>query len=703
MCGIIGFFGLENATELVVKGLNLISYRGQDGYGLFDGKDVFYSDKIDFVLNNSDFSLGHCLHAVVDKIKQPFIGNGVFVVNCEIYNWVDLCEKYEVNAKNDAELFFLLLEKFGVERTLELVDGDYAGAYFFDSKLFIFRDLVGVKPVWYSLEKGFGFSSERKVFRGLNYSDVFELNPRELLIYDIKDKNVQFINREFAIFNKNISDDYKILKNKLTGHLINSISKRVPDVKFGLLFSGGIDSAVIALILKKLGLDFTCYFSYVSCLGESKDLEYAKEISRFLDLDLEIVEVGLEDVERELSFVCKLVESNNVTKISVALPFYFACKKAREDGIKVIFSGLGSEELFAGYERHLRSTNINKECYYGLLNIYERDLYRDDVVTMYNGIELRVPFLDLELIDFALGIDGKYKINDNSSKIILRDIANDMGLPNKFAFRKKIAAQYGSNFLKAIDKLSSKFNTKSDYLASFFNECNVKLAALFSSGKDSCYAMYIMKKQNYDIKCLVTIKSKNKDSYMYHTPNVDMVELQAEALNIPLIMHNSSGNKEEELLDLENAIIRAKRGYSIEGIVLGALFSNYQRERVQSIATKLGLKVFTPLWHKDQLTLLNEIISNDFEVILVHVAADGLNESFLGRKLDADLIAELQEINKKNHLNVAFEGGEAESLVLDCPMFKKRLKILDAVKLMQSENCGTYEIKKAELVDKILD
>jgi len=182
-----------------------------------------------------------------------------------------------------------------------------------------------------------------------------------------------------------------------------------------------------------------------------------------------------------------------------------------------------------------------------------------------------------------------------------------------------------------------------------------------------------------------------------------MVELQAEALNIPLIMHNSSGNKEEELLDLENAIIRAKRGYSIEGIVLGALFSNYQRERVQSIATKLGLKVFTPLWHKDQLTLLNEIISNDFEVILVHVAADGLNESFLGRKLDADLIAELQEINKKNHLNVAFEGGEAESLVLDCPMFKKRLKILDAVKLMQSENCGTYEIKKAELVDKILD
>src|SRR3989338_8693949 len=218
------------------------------------------------------------------------------------------------------------------------------------------------------------------------------------------------------------------------------------------------------MILKKLCLDFTFYFSYVSCLGESKDLEYAKEISRFLDLDLEIVEVGLEDVERELSFVCKLVESNNVTKISVALPFYFACKKAREDGVKVIFSGLGSEELFAGYERHLRSVDVNKECYYGLLNIYERDLYRDDVVTMYNNIELRVPFLDLKLIKFALSIDGKYKINDKGNKVILREVAEDLGLSNDFAFRKKVAAQYGSNFLKAVEKLSGKIKNKSQYL-----------------------------------------------------------------------------------------------------------------------------------------------------------------------------------------------------------------------------------------------
>jgi len=218
MCGIIGFFGLENATELVVKGLNLISYRGQDGYGLFDGKDVFYSDKIDFVLNNSDFSLGHCLHAVVDKIKQPFIGNGVFVVNCEIYNWVDLCEKYEVNAKNDAELFFLLLEKFGVERTLELVDGDYAGAYFFDSKLFIFRDLVGVKPLWFGCNNDFlAVSSEAKPLRKLNIVFPQALQPGKFLhlsktgiseekIFSVQDMQ-KIVHKKSSIKNETLNKD----------------------------------------------------------------------------------------------------------------------------------------------------------------------------------------------------------------------------------------------------------------------------------------------------------------------------------------------------------------------------------------------------------------------------------------------------------------------------------------------------------------
>ncbi len=700
MCGIVGVFGIENATNLVVAGMKLISYRGKDGYGIYTNGKLQYSDKISFENIKGDFAVGHCLHAVVKKVRQPFINNGVFAVNCEIYNWEELCNEFSIKAENDAELFFKLLEKFGVEKTLELVDGDYAGAYLFNNKIYLFRDRIGVKPLWYSFDNGFSFASERKVLRRLGYENVFELNPRELLVYDLNKNESEFINLKF-FESVSCEQDYKLVKKKVVGYLASAISKRIPDVKLGLLFSGAVDSSFIALILKKLGADFTCYTCVAKGFGkEAEDLVYAKKVAEDLGLNLEIIEISLDEIERELPNICKLIESNDVTKVSVAIPFYFACKKANEDGCKVIFSGLGADDLFGGYQRHLKSKDINKECYHSLLNLYERDLYRDDVITMFNNIELRVPYLDKDLISYVLSIPEEHKINEKGNKFILRDIAKGYGLKEEYAFRKKLATQYGGKFLKAIEKLSKSFESKSDYLRKFYDEGNVKLAALFSSGKDSCYAVHVMKRQNYDIKCLVTIKSKNKDSYMYHTPNVRIAELQAEALGIPIIMQESSGEKEKELEDLEEALIIAKQKYNIEGVVCGAIFSNYQRDRVYKVAEELGLKVFTPLWHKNQEVLLNELLANDFEIVISSIASDGLSESWLGREIDEKMIDELVKMNKKNGINVAFEGGEAETLVLDCPMFKKKLSIIGARKIMDGNCSGVFEIDEINIVDK---
>ena len=197
MCGVIGVFGRENAKELVLKGMKLISYRGKDGYGLWGDHFLDYSDSISFKDFNGVNAIGHCLHAVVDKIKQPLSCGGVFAANCEIYNWQELCKEYNLKLWNDAELFFYLLEKFGVVKTLELVDGDYAGVYFRNGKVYLFRDKVGVKPIWYSLENCLVFASERKVLRSFGCENVFELNPRELLVYDVEKKEVEFINLNF--------------------------------------------------------------------------------------------------------------------------------------------------------------------------------------------------------------------------------------------------------------------------------------------------------------------------------------------------------------------------------------------------------------------------------------------------------------------------------------------------------------------------
>lgn len=225
----------------------------------------------------------------------------------------------------------------------------------------------------------------------------------------------------------------------------------------------------------------------------------------------------------------------------------------------------------------------------------------------------------------------------------------------------------------------------------------MKLGALFSSGKDSSYALYLMKKQGNEISCLITIKSKNPDSYMFHTPNIDMTSLQSEALGIPLIEQETKGKKEDELKDLKQALETAKKEYKIEGVVTGALFSEYQTSRVETICKEINLKVFSPLWHKDQETEMRELIQNGFKFIFSKIAADGLDESWLGKIITDKDIDKLVELNKKIGFNIALEGGEAESLLIDGPMFKSKIVIKEAEKIMENKCTGIYNILKAEL------
>ncbi len=688
MCGIIGVFNNSNAAVLVKTGLKLMSHRGINGSN---------------VIKDNNYALGHCLHSVVGDIKQPVGSKNLFLANCEIYNWRELAERFSLYGNNDAELFYSLIEKFGIDSSLNLVDGDYACAYLRGCELYLFRDIFGVKPLWFSTEKGFVFASEKKILEKLGYNFVKDLGPRKILVYNTKNRRVKFIERAFFDL-KQLTLAYKKIRKDVQGLLINAIAKRVPDCRFGLLFSGGVDSAFIALVLKQLGIDFNCYICVVDekYFSLPKDLEYSKKVASTLGLKLNIVKVKLKDVETEILRVVNIIESTNVTKLGVALPFYFACKNAKEDGCKVIFSGLGSEEIFAGYERHNASLDLNKECRSGLLWIYERDLYRDDTITMVNSIELRVPFLDRALVDYALKIPPQFKIKDGVNKFILRDIAMVIGLDKEFAFRKKMAAQYGSNFDKAIGKLAraNGCRTKSEYVNRFYNKPNLKLGVLFSGGKDSCYAMHVMARQNYKIECLISIKSKNDNSFMFHTPNIDFVKYQAKAMGLPLVTGLTSGREEAELVDLEKVLVEAVKKYKIQGVVTGALFSSYQRDRIEKICEHLGLKAFSPLWHKGQLEELKEIVKEGFEVVVVKFAADGFDKNWLGKKIDNRAILDLERLNKKFGINAAAEGGEYETFVLDAPMFKKRIEIIEADIKVLDNHSGIYLIKDAKIVNK---
>ena len=204
----------------------------------------------------------------------------------------------------------------------------------------------------------------------------------------------------------------------------------------------------------------------------------------------------------------------------------------------------------------------------------------------------------------------------------------------------------------------------------------MKLGILFSGGKDSTLATYLAKKKGYEVSCLISIFSENKESYMFQTPSISKTKQQAKAMNIPIIVQKTKGEKEFELKDLETAIKKAKRDFGIQGIVTGAVKSVYQSSRIQKICDKLDLECFNPLWEKPQFEVLEDLLKNKFRVILTGVFAYPLTKNWLGRKIDRSFINEMKRLNKKFKISPTGEGGEYETFVLDCPLFEKSLKVV---------------------------
>ena len=204
----------------------------------------------------------------------------------------------------------------------------------------------------------------------------------------------------------------------------------------------------------------------------------------------------------------------------------------------------------------------------------------------------------------------------------------------------------------------------------------MKLGVLFSGGKDSTMATYLAKKKGYEISCLISIFSQNKESYMFHIPSISKTKQQAERMDIPIIVQKTRGEKESELKDLEIAIKKAKKDFKIQGIVTGAVESVYQSSRIQKICDKLNLECFNPLWQKPQFEILEDLLKNKFKVILTGVFAYPLTKSWLGKKVDRSFINEMRKLNKKFKISPAGEGGEYETFVIDCRLFKKPLKVV---------------------------
>lgn len=223
----------------------------------------------------------------------------------------------------------------------------------------------------------------------------------------------------------------------------------------------------------------------------------------------------------------------------------------------------------------------------------------------------------------------------------------------------------------------------------------MNVAALVSGGKDSILALHVAQCHGWDVTHVVTVRSKAPDSYMFHVPNTDLAPLVADAVGVPLVTVETHGEKESEVADLQAALATLP----IDGFVSGALASEYQRTRLEGVGHRLGLRSFTPLWHKPPMEILRTVARPGWDVRFAAVAAEGLGETWLGRRLDATAADDLERLGARFGVHPGGEGGEYETLVLDAPCYRRRIEVLQATKDWRRDG-GTWRVEEARLAPK---
>ena len=225
----------------------------------------------------------------------------------------------------------------------------------------------------------------------------------------------------------------------------------------------------------------------------------------------------------------------------------------------------------------------------------------------------------------------------------------------------------------------------------------MKLAVLFSGGKDSTYSIYKVKQMGHDVKCLVTVFPKSSNSHLLHFPTIELTKLQSKTLKIPQITLTLDSDELAEEIDAIKILLeRAKQDFQIEGLVHGGISSEFQKKCFEKICKENDLKIITPLWKINAKEYMIDLIRSNFKFILTSVSSDGLDEKWLGKIISINDISQLNKLSDKYGFNLNFEGGEAETFVVDCPLYLSPIVIAKSKTIWDGYR-GRFEIEVASL------
>lgn len=225
----------------------------------------------------------------------------------------------------------------------------------------------------------------------------------------------------------------------------------------------------------------------------------------------------------------------------------------------------------------------------------------------------------------------------------------------------------------------------------------MNVGSLFSGGKDSTFAIYIAQKQGHKVTCLLSVFTKSEESHLLHHPNLQWTKLQSESMKTPQLIINSDSDKiDDELFALENLLQKAKEQFHIEGLVHGGIKSQFQKEKFETLCSKLDLIAIVPLWNTESEQYMNDLLDSNFNFIMITVSSDGLDDTWLGKLISKSDVKTLKHLSEKFGFNLNFEGGEAETFVINCPLFSNSIKINKSKKIWDGYR-GRFEIVDAEL------